>query len=537
MTASRDTGASAARSGTRTPWSLKTKLVAGIATIVAGVFLVTGIVTIVGLNGSVTTVIDSQLSGSLSALSHSVDKFRYGAAYTTGVASDPTAQGQSAQPQGTQSQGTQPQKAPKPFIDYVGHGPGSIIALLSDGTMLDSAVFSDSAATPLDPDDAAALESASISPGNQRDLTLPGLGRYRVASALDSQGNLMVTGIPMATADAAVVRETLAILILGVIALGVIVAGVILVVRGALRPLTRVVNTAVEVTRLPLERSDVGITTRVAAADTDPRTEIGKVGEALNRLLSHVDDALTVRAESDKRIRRFVTDASHELRTPLAAIQGYAELTRQDNESLTDLAEFSLARIESESQRMNSLVSELLLLARLDEGQDLHLDSVDLGEIMINAVSDATAIGTSHVLTVSVPDEPATVTADPERIHQLIANLLTNAITHTPAGSLIQATVRRVTTPADGSAGQAERATAGAEIELLVTDNGPGIPDELRPLLFERFARGDSSRSRESGSTGLGLAIVAAIVEAHGGSIRVESSPAGTSFIVTLRAT
>jgi two-component system sensor histidine kinase TrcS len=513
----------------RAPWTLRTQLVTGVAVIVAGVFVATVMVSIAGLNGSVTTVIDSQLRGSLDALNHSLDKFRYGGAYTTGQAT--------STPAPSPGEALPPLKSPKAFVDYVGHGPGSIIALIGDGVVVDSAVFSDSDATVLNRDDIAVLENATIAPGSYQDLELADLGRYRLASNLDSRGNLMIVGIPMTTADAAVVRETLTILILGILALTVIIGGVILMVRFALKPLDRVVSTAAAVTALPLERSEVGISTRVAEADTDPRTEIGKVGEALNRLLSHVDDALAVRAASDRRMRRFVTDASHELRTPLAAIQGYAELTRQENDALPDLAEFSLARIESESKRMNSLVSELLLLARLDEGQDLHVDEIDLAEIVINAVSDATAISTSHRLTVSVPDEPAIISADPERMHQLVANLISNAIMHTPAGSRITATVKTGASPQGGlSPCIGEDPGSGAVVELLVSDNGPGIAEDLLPDLFERFARGDSSRSRSSGSTGLGLAIVAAIVEAHNGSIRVASSPEGTSFIITVRA-
>nr|WP_228508024.1 HAMP domain-containing sensor histidine kinase [Herbiconiux sp. VKM Ac-1786] len=318
-------------------------------------------------------------------------------------------------------------------------------------------------------------------------------------------------------------QEAITIGVLSLVGLAIIIVGVVVVVRLALRPLGRVVATAAEVASMPLDRGEVAITPRVDAADTDPRTEVGKVGEALNHLLAHVDDALAVRAETDKRMRRFVTDASHELRTPLAAIQGYAELTRQDAASLPEMTEYSLARIESEAKRMNSLVSDLLLLARLDEGQDLHLDRVDLGEIVINAVSDAGASWPGHSWSLSVPDEPVPMLGDRERLHQLVLNLLSNAAVHTPGGTRVATAVSVV----DGADGH-------PSIELTVTDDGPGISAELVPELFERFARGDSSRSRRSGSTGLGLAIVSSIVEAHEGSIEVDSSPEGTTFTVRL---
>ena len=479
----------------RRPWTLSHRLVVGTASIVAAVLLSVGIASIVTLTSTVTAVVDTQLSGSMSALSHSVEKFRYGNA----------ADGRPV----------------KSMIDFVGHGPGSIIALIDDGEVVDSARFSDSDAETLDPTILAQLASGAPAAGTHENIELTGLGSYRVATELDSEGNLLVAGVSMATADAAVLQETITISVLAVLALLVIVFGVIVVVRLALRPLGRVVGTAVEVAGLPLAQGDVAITPRVQASDTDPRTEVGKVGEALNLLLAHVDDALAVRAATDKRMRRFVTDASHELRTPLAAIQGYAELTRQDNATLPDITEYSLARIESEAKRMNSLVSDLLLLARLDEGQDLHLDQVDLGEIVVNAVSDAKATSAAHTWLHEVPDAPALVSGDRERLHQVVLNLLSNAAVHTPESSAVLTRVRVV---GDGD----------ALVELTVADDGPGIAPELVPELFERFARGDSSRSRRAGSSGLGLAIVSSIVEAHDGTIEVESTAEGTVFTIRL---
>jgi two-component system sensor histidine kinase TrcS len=483
----------------------------GTAAVVAVVFLVVGLVSVVTLNASITKVVDTQLTGSMSALSHSVEKLRNGN-YSGNAASGGSASG------GT---GVAGQSYVKPFVDYTGHGPGAIIALEQNGQIVDSARFSESDAVPLSPAVVAQLEQAQLDVGSHQNVDLAGLGSYRLATATDSQGDVLIAGVSMATADAAAVQQTVVMSILAVLALLVIVFGVIVVVRLALRPLDRVVGTAAEVATMPLDRGEVAITTRVGEADTDPRTEVGKVGEALNRLLAHVDDALAVRAATDKRMRRFVTDASHELRTPLAAIQGYAELTRQDNADLPDITEYSLARIESEAKRMNSLVSDLLLLARLDEGQDLHLDEIDLGEIMLNVVSDAKATSPTHSWRADVPDAPALVIGDRERMHQLVLNLLSNAAVHTPEGTTVAA---RVTF---------ERDAAGQEfVQLSVSDNGPGIAPDLLPELFERFARGDSSRSRRSGSTGLGLAIVSSIVEAHDGEIAVESTETGTTFTV-----
>jgi two-component system sensor histidine kinase TrcS len=481
-------------SARRRPWTLRSRLVVGTAGLVAVVLLTVGIVSIVTLNTSITRVVDTQLRGSMSALSYSVEKFHYGNSPSGQIYPD------------------------KPLTEFTGHGPGAIIATAEDGVITDSARFSDSDAASLPPAAVAQLEQSALTPGTQESIVLDEFGHYRFSTETDTEGNLLIAGVSLAAADEAVLQETVIMVVLALIALAIIVVGVIVVVRLALRPLGRVVGTAVEVTNLPLDRGEVEILTRVGEADTDPRTEVGKVGEALNRLISHVDEALAVRAATDKRMRRFVTDASHELRTPLAAIQGYAELTRQENAELPDITEYSLARIESEAKRMNSLVSDLLLLARLDEGQDLHLDQVDLGEIVVNAVSDAKASSSGHIWLHDVPDAAALVTGDRERLHQVVLNLLSNAALHTPEGTTVTAGIRFA--EHDGTPG----------IELTVSDDGPGIDPELVPELFERFARGDSSRSRRSGSTGLGLAIVASIVEAHDGSIEVASTPAGTTF-------
>ncbi|WP_368497414.1 sensor histidine kinase [Herbiconiux sp. A18JL235] len=503
----------------RRPWTLRSRLVVGTAAVVTAVLVTVGVVSSVTLASSITHVVDTQLSASMSSFTYAVEKYRYGVMIDSGRHIDPHPE--------------------KPLTDYTGQAPGTVIALLDEGsgdgsggvaTVIDSARFSDSDAEALPPAVVAQLEAASLEPGTQQTLQLDGLGSYRVAVEPDSRGDLLVTGISMATADAAVLQETVIMVVLALIALLVIVVGVIVVVRLALRPLGRVVGTAVAVTDIPLDRGDVAITTRVGEADTDPRTEVGKVGEALNQLLAHVDDALAVRAETDKRMRRFVTDASHELRTPLAAIQGYAELTRQDAASLPEITEYSLARIESEAKRMNSLVSDLLLLARIDEGQDLHLDEIDLGEVVVNAVSDAKASAPGHHWSVEVPDAPALVTGDRERLHQVVLNLLSNAAVHTPDGTRVSTTLR--IDPGAPAAGAAGSAAVGETVVLDVADDGPGIPESLQPELFQRFARGDSSRSRRAGSTGLGLAIVASIVEAHDGTIGVHSTPAGTRFTV-----
>jgi two-component system OmpR family sensor kinase len=291
-----------------------------------------------------------------------------------------------------------------------------------------------------------------------------------------------------------------------------------LVVRVALRPLGRVAETATRVAELPLATGAVALAERVPEGDTDPGTEVGQVGAALNLMLGHVEEALQARQASEQKVRQFVADASHELRTPLSSIRGYSELTRRSGEKLSPDITHALARIESESIRMTGLVEDLLLLARLDEGRELVFSEVDLVPLLADAVGDARAAGQEHRWKLDTPGHPVIVEGDAARLHQVMANLLANAHRHTPAGTLVSAEIREN----DGWA------------SVAVEDDGPGIPESLQPLLFERFARGDGSRSRETGSTGLGLAIVAAVVEAHHGSVAAESAPGRTRFTVRL---
>ncbi|WP_434533439.1 sensor histidine kinase [Curtobacterium subtropicum] len=309
------------------------------------------------------------------------------------------------------------------------------------------------------------------------------------------------------------------VLVVTVLALLVAIALAAVVVRRSLRPLERVAETASSVARMPLERSDALDGVRVP--DTDPRTEVGRVGTAFNRMLGHIGNAMQARERSEQKVRQFVADASHELRTPLASVRGYAELTRRMGADLPQDVVYAMSRIESESLRMTSMVEDLLLLARLDEGREVQFADVDLTGLVLDAVNDAHAASPDHVIAVDVPEEPVVVPGDAARLHQVVVNLVTNARTHTPDGTRI--TVGLAPVP-DG-------------VDLTVRDDGQGIDPEFLPKLFERFARADSSRSRSAGSTGLGLAIVDAVVQAHGGRVAVASVPGDTVFTVHLPAT
>ena len=310
------------------------------------------------------------------------------------------------------------------------------------------------------------------------------------------------------------------IVIIAVVAIVVMVAASIgaLLVRYALKPLDRITETASAVTKQPLDRGDVRLALRVPPQYANTESEVGQVGAALNLMLEHVDEAFQARYESEEKMRQFVADASHELRTPLASIRGYAELTKRAGDKLPPEMKQALDRIESESIRMTSLVEDLLLLARLDEGDTFEMESVDLAQIVRDALSDAYVTSPEHDWGAEGAEEPVLVNGDASALHQVVVNLLANARVHTPPGTSVEVRLKQT----------AEKTV------LQVEDSGPGIPRDARKRLFERFARGDSSRARSSGSTGLGLAIVDTIIKAHGGTVTLTSKPGKTVFSVSL---
>jgi two-component system OmpR family sensor kinase len=406
------------------------------------------------------------------------------------------------------------------FLLSPGQRFGTLGARIVDGEVRQGGVL-DNDATPhgIGPrEDADVLDLPND--GRPHTRRIGELGDYRLLAVPRSEDSLFVTGLPMDEVNTTLVR--LGWIELVVAACGLMVAGAAstLIVRHTMRPLQRVAATAGRVAELRLDRGEVALAERVAAADTDPRTEVGQVGAALNRMLEHVTGALEARQASETQLRQFLADASHELRTPLAAIRGYAELTRRSADHVPPDVEHALRRVSSQAERMTSLVEDMLLLARLDAGRPLARDQVDVSQLVVDAVSDAHAAGPDHRWTLDLPDEAVTVAGDATRLSQVLANLLTNARVHTPPGTTVRAEL------SGGAAGAL----------LHVVDDGPGIPPALLPHVFGRFARGDSSRSRAAGSTGLGLAIAHAVVMAHGGQVGVRSVPGRTMFTVWLPA-
>lgn len=470
------------------PWTLRRRLVLSVVGLLALASVIIGLVSVLALQRALTDRLDEQLTGAIVRSQGAGDRSPNDDDFGRSI---------------------------RPELIAV----GLISATVTNG-FVDRAVYFTERGTvqSLTVAQATSLFQVSVD-GKPLTVSVEGLGSYRVVAGTVNSSRIVLVALPLAPLNS--VLWQLALVISLITLTGIIAAGFAarFIVRLALRPLDRVAATATQVAQLPLDRGEVALAVRVPESDANDDTEVGKVGAAINLMLGHVASALSSRQESERKVRQFVADASHELRTPLAAIRGYAELTRRGRHELPDDVVHAIGRVESEATRMTSLVEDLLLLARLDEGRDLQHDPVDLSRLLIDTLSDAHAAGPGHVWALDLPEEPVIVSGDELRLHQVIANLLANARVHTPPGSTVTASLV---------------VSATNQAIISVTDNGPGVPENLRPTLFERFARGDSSRSRRAGSTGLGLAIVRAVVEGHGGSVGVDSVPGQTVFTVHL---
>lgn len=419
-----------------------------------------------------------------------------------------------------------PEEGPGPgFLNAPGQAINTVGAVITDrsgtGINIDAGVITSEGATA-EIGSTASGQLAQVPP-TRRPVTLhlDGLGSYRViASGARNGPQTIVVGLPTTVVDDTLWWVLLMFCVVSAAALAAATAAGIWIIRRQLEPLSRVSAAARKVADLELDKGEVRLPTPIVPVDPDSaHTEVGQLSSALNRMLDRIAGALSARQDSETRVRQFVSDASHELRTPLAAIRGYTELAQRKSSELPEDVAHAMSRVESETKRLTTLVEDMLLLARLDEGRPLDSAPVDLSQVVLDAVSDAHAAGPEHDWSLDLPDEPVQLTGDQARLHQVLMNLLTNARVHTPAGTTVTTSV----TVADSGA-----------VVLTVADDGPGIPEALQPEVFERFARGDSSRSRRGGSTGLGLAIVAAVVRAHGGRLELHSVPGDTRFVVVL---
>lgn len=533
------------------PRSLRTRLVVGVLGLVLVMAAVMSAFSTVSLRHTLMARTDSQL---MAAAQRAADK-RHDLTQEAKKASDEAAQ------EGADKPGDQPggadggpgKEGVPPGLDAAGQSTGTLTLITTQTSSSDSETSETS-------ETAAYIDKnghyASISKEDCRLLLsqatedhpvtvdLHHLGSYRVVATRDeASGSTVITGLSL-EGDKGLIRTQL-LIELTVALLGALVVALAgrTMVRSSLAPLERVARTAQRVASQPLERGEVSIEDRVEKADLDSSAEVGQVGGALNTLLGHVESALAARQRSETQVRQFVADASHELRTPLASIRGYTELIRREgaDADLPEEATYALERVHSESVRMTALVEDLLLLARLDAGRELRREEVDLVGLLVDTVADARAAGPDHdwQLDLAVLEPPADATpeeaedflpepplviGDEARLRQVVVNLLANARVHTPAGSHVTTTLAR----------------EGDTLIVRIHDNGPGIAPDVRDRLFERFARGDSSRERRTGSTGLGMSIALAIVQSHGGSIDVDSSTApedhGTTFSVRLPA-
>jgi two-component system OmpR family sensor kinase len=336
---------------------------------------------------------------------------------------------------------------------------------------------------------------------------------YRLRTGLVEVGGLgtqyLAVGVPLTDMNATLTRLLWLELAIGTLALAAAAAIGWRLVRVAMKPLEHIEATAGAI-------AEGDLTQRVA--DEDRSTEVGRLGHSLNVMLGRIEESFAEREASEKRLRQFVADASHELQTPLTSVRGYAELFRRGAVDRPEDLANAMRRIEAESERMGVLVDDLLLLARLDQGRPLIRERVDLGAAARELAGDAQIVSQDHPIDVTV-DGDVTITGDGVRLRQIISNLLSNARTHTPPGTAITVSVRRM----------------GRDVLLEVADTGPGLSSGHLERVFERFFRADPSRARTSGGTGLGLSIVAAIARAHGGEAGVASAPGdGATFHVRL---
>jgi two-component system OmpR family sensor kinase len=341
--------------------------------------------------------------------------------------------------------------------------------------------------------------------------------RYRVRASIEPgvTNRILILAAPLNAVDSTLHRLLVVeLLATAAVLLGIAILG-LWVVRLGLRPLEAMGKTASAIAAGDLSRR---------VDQTDTRTEVGRLGTALNSMLSHIEEAVTARDSSlraletsESKLRRFVADASHELRTPLAAVRAYAELFTRGAASRPADLERSMTGISRESERMSVLVEDLLLLAHLDEGRPLQHDTVPLEQVVAESVETAKTLEPDRPIEVEL--EPTIVPGDRDRLRQVVDNLISNVRAHTPPDAVLRVTLAR----------------NGTNAILTVADSGPGLDEEQTAHIFERFYRADPSRARSSGGAGLGLAIVSAVVGAHDGEVAVESTKGeGTTFRVLL---
>ncbi len=385
----------------------------------------------------------------------------------------------------------------------------ALVAIDSDGAVVEASPsgFVD------DPDplpDVADLDA--LTAAGERIATVAAVDgslRYRAVTIPSADGGFQVAAVPIDDIDAAVDRLVRWLLAGGAVVGLIGAAATWWLVREELRPVEVMVDTATAIAGGDLTRR---------IPDRGRSSELDRLSDAFNDMVTQLEGALGDERAAQERLNQFVADASHELRTPLATLQGYAELYRKGALDDRDELARAMGRISKESGRMQRLVDDLFLLARLDRGRPLEVAPVDVVSVVRDAIADCHAIEPGRPVTYDGPPS-VVVVGDEQRLAQVIANLLANTRAHTPAGTQVEVTVARK----DGL------------VVIDVVDHGPGIPEGDLDRLFDRFHRADPSRARRTGGSGLGLAIVAAIVEAHHGWVNAANEPGlGARFTITL---
>ena len=476
--------------------SLRTRLVATLLVLAAAGMVTLGVITYATQRSFQIQRVDDQASTALPAVSHQLDEH---GARIPGAPEDGRLVGR---PGGGPAGGPGREAFDLPSGTFGQRRDAS-------GKVLGSVVVSAVVGSP-----AAPALPAQMRVGQTVTVSAKGTSgvRYR-ARAFPSDGGqgITIVAIPLTGVNGTLHRLLLVE--------GLVIGGVLLLLAGAswvlvrigLRPLDRIGETAGAIAAGDLSRR---------VEHPSPKTEIGRLGVALNAMLGRLERAFAEREASEGRLRQFLSDASHELRTPLASIRGYAELFRIGAARGPADTEKAMGRIEDEAARMGVLVEDLLTLARLDEVRDAATDEVDLAELAADAAADARAMDPDRRIE-AIGDAPAVVLGDADQLRQVLANLLRNALVHTPPGTPVEITTRPGT----------ERVT------LDVRDHGPGLPTDEADALFERFWRAEAGRERGRAGAGLGLAIVAGIVEGHGGFVHAGNAEGGGAvFTVTFPA-
>lgn len=500
--------------------TLQGRLTAALVVLVLVVTALTAVTTALVLRSALLSQLDSQLAGAGGRYSAEVDR---GGGDDAGGGGGAQGQQQGQQQLGGGRGGADPDRGVGR-----GQGVGTLGVIVRDGAVVQASVVDrdGTTATATLDDGAAATLTALRSGAGPSSVDLGELGDYRV-SAITHDGSTQVTGLPLAAVHAVLGR-----VVLGEVALGLLAAaagGVVtaLVVRRGLRPLRDVTTTALGITELPLAGSADGLPGPVTTAGAT--AEVRRVSTAVDAMVEHVRAALQVRDAEEERRRRFMADASHELRTPLAVVQAHTEQALRSGQG--EGVRPALERIAVASGRMGHLVDDLLLLSHLDAGRPLASQPVALSLLVLEELVDARAAGPDHGWEAALPEEPVDVQGDPQRLHQVLTGLLTNARRHTPAGTTVTVTVRTTDSEVDEGV-PSERGAGRGWVELDVADDGPGVPDDLRERVFERFTRADAARS--GGGSGLGLAIARGIALAHGGDLLLLPTPRGATFRLRL---